>query len=57
MALDKVNYIDGETVIGAKNLNEIQEEIIKNGADIKKNGDDLALLKAQVSTLVNATVE
>lgn len=28
LALEKVNYIDGETPITAKNLNEIQDEIL-----------------------------
>lgn len=30
MSLIKVNYIDGETVIGAENLNAIQEAILEN---------------------------
>lgn len=34
MALDKVDYVDGETVIYADNLNDIQDEIIANAADI-----------------------
>jgi hypothetical protein len=31
MALNKVNYIDGETVISAENLNDIQDEVIAHG--------------------------
>lgn len=34
MALTKVHYTDNETVIGAKNLNDIQDEIIANGNNI-----------------------
>lgn len=30
MSLDKVNYVDGETTIGAKNLNDIQDAVIAN---------------------------
>lgn len=30
MALNKVNYIDNETIITAENLNNIQDEIIAN---------------------------
>lgn len=31
MALNKVTYIDGKTTITAKNLNDIQDEIIRQG--------------------------
>ena len=31
MALEKVTYIDGKTTITAKNLNAIQDEIIRQG--------------------------
>ena len=34
MALTKVQYTDNVTVIGAKNLNDIQDEIIANGNNI-----------------------
>lgn len=50
MALEKVVYTDGETVITAKNLNDIQDEVIASRADVE-------ILKSQVSTLVEATVE
>ena len=55
MALEKVNYEDGVTVISAKNMNEIQDAVINNQNDVET-------LKIQVSTLadstfVNATVE
>jgi len=41
MALEKVTYVDGETVIGAKNLNDIQDEIIENAANIETKQDIL----------------
>lgn len=50
MALDKVEYEDNKTVISAKNLNDIQDEVIANRRDVDE-------LKGQVSTLLNATVE
>ena len=34
MALNKVTYVDNVTVIGAANLNAIQDEIIANGNNI-----------------------
>lgn len=34
MALTKVQYTDGVTVIGAKNLNDIQDEVIANGNNV-----------------------
>lgn len=34
MALSKVTYVDNQTVIGAKNLNDIQDEIIANAPTI-----------------------
>ena len=34
MALTKVTYVDNVTVIGATNLNAIQDEIIANGTNI-----------------------
>ena len=50
MALEKVKYEDKVTVIGAKNLNDMQDEIIANREDVDT-------LKSQVSTLLEATVE
>lgn len=50
MALEKIVYVDGKTVIGAKNLNDIQDEVIANREDVDT-------LKKQVSTLLDATVE
>ena len=52
MALDKVVYVDGETVIYADNLNDIQDEIISNAGkiaentgDIEDNADDISALQ------------
>lgn len=45
MALNKVTYTDGETVIGAGNLNDIQDEILLNAgriADLQGDTEDLA---------------
>lgn len=50
MALQKVNYEDNKTVITAKNLNEIQDEVIATRQDVDN-------LKSQASALVEATVE
>lgn len=36
MALEKVIYEDGKTVISAKNLNQIQDEIIANQQAIEE---------------------
>ena len=36
MSLTKVNYIDNETIITAKNLNDIQNNVIQNAELIKK---------------------
>lgn len=52
MALEKVDYEDGKTVIQAKNLNDIQEELIAAQQEIER-------LKAQGAStnIVNAVVE
>lgn len=42
MALTKVTYVDDETVIGAQNLNDIQDEIISNADNINNNTDDIS---------------
>lgn len=49
MALSKVTYVDGETVIYASNLNDIQDEII----DIADSVDDIgpAITNAQIDAL------
>lgn len=51
MALEKVEYVDGETVIGAKNLNDIQDEIIANKQaieDLQKQGASSNIVTAVV---------
>lgn len=54
MALEKVTYKDKVTTISAKNLNDMQDEIIANKQEIEQ-------LKAQGGTqgagMANATVE
>lgn len=52
MAFEKVTYEDGKTVITAKNLNDIQDELIAAKQEI-------ASLKAQGAStnIVNAVVE
>ena len=46
MALTKVTYVNGTTVIGAQNLNDIQDEIIANAASIGENASDISTLTA-----------
>lgn len=36
MALEKVNYIDHNTIIGAENLNAIQDEIIQKCVTVEQ---------------------
>lgn len=50
MALEKVTYVEGKTVITGKNLNDIQDEVIETREDVEQ-------LKSQMSTLIEATVE
>ena len=50
MALNKRIYTDGETVITAQNMNDIQDAVIANQEDVEA-------LKNHVSTLLEATVE
>lgn len=38
MGLVKRTYVDGETIITAQNLNDIQDEIIQNASDISEKG-------------------
>lgn len=53
MALSKVTYVDGVTIIGAKNLNDIQDEIILQG---QKQAEDEASLagKAEAADVTAA---
>ena len=53
MALEKVTYVDGVTIIGAKNLNEIQDEIILQGQ--KQEEDEASLAgKAEAADVTAA---
>lgn len=42
MALSKVTYVDGVTIIGAKNLNDIQDELIRQGEQQAEDEASLA---------------
>jgi hypothetical protein len=50
MALTKVNYVDGVTTIMAKNLNDIQDEVIANGTAIATQAEQISS-KASASAL------
>ena len=54
MALEKRNYIDGTTVITAKNLNDIQDEIRANGTAIASQATQIAA-KADTTALTAET--
>ena len=54
LALEKVNYKDNETVITARNLNAIQDEIIYNRQLIDELGKQPS---APTTTIIDATVE
>lgn len=52
MALTKVNYVDGVTTIMAKNLNDIQDEVIANGTAIATQATQISG-KANASALAD----
>lgn len=54
MALTKVTYVDDVTVIYAQNLNDIQDEIIRNANDIATHSSEIAKLES--SSEQNANV-
>lgn len=54
MALTKVNYVDGVTTIMAKNLNDIQNEVIANGTAIASQATEI-FGKADASALAAET--
>lgn len=54
MALTKVNYVDGVTTIMAKNLNDIQDEVIANGTAITNQSTQISS-KADAAALANET--
>lgn len=51
MALNKVQYTDGETVIYANNLNEIQDEILSHASEITEVGENISDLDSDLSEL------
>ena len=51
MALTKRTYVDGETVITAENLNDIQDAIIENAEDIATQGEDIGDLKVEKANI------
>ena len=53
MALSKVTYVNGQTVIGAANLNDIQDEIIANASSIATNTSDIDTLETTVGAMGN----
>lgn len=54
MALTKVNYVDGVTTIMAKNLNDIQDEVIANGTAITNQSTQISS-KADAAALTAET--
>lgn len=54
MALTKVDYVDGVTTIMAKNLNDIQNEVIANGTAITNQSTQISG-KADASALTAET--
>lgn len=48
MSITKITYVNGVTVIGANNLNEIQDEIIANASNIATNASDIDTLQREV---------
>lgn len=61
MALSKVTYVDGVTIIGAKNLNDIQDELIRQGeqqtADEEATAAALALKADKETTYTKTEVD
>lgn len=57
MSLTKVNYVDGKTVITAKNLNDIQNEIIANGTSISSQGTAIQNLGTNKANATDLTAE
>lgn len=51
MALNKVTYIDGTTVIHSSNLNAIQDEIIANAANIATNTSNISTNTTNITEL------
>ena len=58
MALSKVTYVDGVTIIGAKNLNDIQDELIRQGEQQTEDEESMETalaLKADKETTYTKT--
>lgn len=51
MALNKVTYVDGTTVIHSSNLNAIQDEIIANAANIATNTSNISTNTTNITEL------
>ena len=54
MAFAKVTYIDNETVITAKNLNEIQDEVIRIGDKLDSGELQEEIVDAVIAALPSA---
>ena len=54
MALEKVNYEDGRTVITGKNLNDIQDAVIANQQAVEELQEKTS---TPASSFVEATIE
>ena len=54
MALAKVTYINNETVITAKNLNEIQDEVIRIGDKLDSGELQEEIVDAVIAALPSA---
>lgn len=55
MALNKVTYVDEETVIHAENLNDIQDEIISNGERIADAEQDIIEQSSRIAKLESSS--
>lgn len=54
MALDKVTYVNGQTVIGAENLNDIQDAVIQLENDAGEMSGDITALETLTTTQGNS---
>lgn len=58
MALDKITYVDGVTVITAKNLNDIQDAVISNEGSISDKADKSdTYTKAEVDSALSGKAD
>ena len=58
IALEKVTYIDGKTTITAKNLNEIQDEIIKHqqAIEVLETGVSEEEMNSAIETAIGGAI-